>query len=115
MLRRGAALARPSEVRREDRLPRRIRTFLPFGREGCEIIFPDPEVSRRHALIRLLDSEIAIEDLTSTNGTWINGKRITGIQALSVGDTLKCGNTVAEVREVGAETKVSPSVDDQAS
>ena len=84
-----------------------------IGREGCEIIFPDPEVSRRHALVRLLDSELAIEDLASTNGTWINGQRITGIQALSLGDTLQCGNTVAEVREAGAETKISPSVDPQ--
>lgn len=78
-----------------------------IGREGCEIVLPDPEVSRRHALIRLLDSALAIEDLSSTNGTWINGERITGIRTLSVGDNLKFGNTVAEVREAGAATRIA--------
>jgi len=78
-----------------------------IGREGCEIVLPDPEVSRRHALIRLLDSELAIEDLNSTNGTWINGERITGIRTLSGGDSLKFGNTVADVREAGAATRIA--------
>lgn len=78
-----------------------------IGREGCEIVLPDPEVSRRHALICLLDSELAIEDLSSMNGTWINGERITGIRTLAAGDSLKFGNTVGEVREAGVATRVA--------
>ena len=79
-----------------------------IGREGCEIVLPDPEVSRRHALIRMLDSDLAIEDLKSLNGTWINGERITGVRALAAGDTLRFGNTIGEIREAGTATRVGP-------
>jgi len=78
-----------------------------IGREGCEIVLPDPEVSRRHALLRLVDSELAIEDLSSLNGTWINGERITGIRTISPGDSLQFGNTVGEVRESGVATRTT--------
>ena len=77
-----------------------------IGREGCEIVLPDPEVSRRHALIRLLDADLAIEDLASLNGTWINGERITGVRALAAGDSLRFGNTIGQIREAGAATRV---------
>jgi hypothetical protein len=77
-----------------------------IGREGCEIVMPDPEVSRRHALIRLLDADLAIEDLSSLNGTWINGERITGVRALAAGDSLRFGNTIGKVREAGAATRI---------
>jgi len=78
-----------------------------IGREGCEIVLPDPEVSRRHALIRMLDSELAIEDLASLNGTWINGERIIGIRALAPGDSLQFGNTIGEIREAGTATRAA--------
>ncbi len=70
-----------------------------IGREGCEIVLADPEVSRRHALIRQVDSDLAIEDLASLNGTWINGERLNGIRALAPGDSLRFGNTIGEIRE----------------
>jgi pSer/pThr/pTyr-binding forkhead associated (FHA) protein len=69
-----------------------------IGREGCEIVLADPEVSRRHALIRQVDSDLAIEDLASLNGTWINGERLTGIRTLTPGDSIRMGNTVGEIR-----------------
>jgi len=48
-----------------------------IGREGCDVNISDPEVSRRHASIRRLDDDaVAIEDLGSTNGTFVNGERI---------------------------------------
>ncbi len=76
-----------------------------IGREGCEIVLPDPEVSRRHAVIRVLDAELAIEDLSSLNGTWINGERITGVRALAPLDRLQFGNTVSVVHEAGLSTR----------
>jgi pSer/pThr/pTyr-binding forkhead associated (FHA) protein len=78
-----------------------------IGREGCEIVLPDPEVSRRHAVLRALDDELAIEDLASTNGTWVNGQLISGVQVLAAGDSLRFGNTVAVVHEAGARTRIS--------
>jgi hypothetical protein len=65
-----------------------------IGREGVEIVVADPEVSRRHAAIREHGEGVAIEDLGSTNGTFVNDQRIEGLQALSDGDTVRFGNTV---------------------
>jgi hypothetical protein len=54
----------------------------------------DPEVSRHHATFRRVDSQLAVEDLGSTNGTFVNDRRISGITALSEGDRVRFGNTV---------------------
>ena len=78
-----------------------------IGREGCEIILPDPEVSRRHAIIRRLDSGVAIEDLSSLNGTWVNGVRITEVTELAAGDEIRLGNTVCAVHESADATAAS--------
>jgi predicted component of type VI protein secretion system len=70
------------------------------GREGCEVNLMDPEVSRRHAAFRSADAGggLAIEDLGSTNGTYVNGSRITGLTVLKDGDELRFGNTVWTAR-----------------
>jgi predicted component of type VI protein secretion system len=65
-----------------------------IGREGCDVVLADPEVSRLHATIRELDGAPAIEDLGSTNGTYVNDRRITGVQELKGGDVVRLGNTV---------------------
>lgn len=44
--------------------------------EGNDIIIPDPSVSRHHAEIRRENDNFFVLDLDSTNGTWLNGKRI---------------------------------------
>jgi predicted component of type VI protein secretion system len=69
-----------------------------IGREGTDIVLADPEVSRRHAAIRGQDAGAAIEDLGSTNGTFVNDERIEGVCALRDGDVVRLGNTVWRVR-----------------
>jgi FHA domain len=64
------------------------------GREGCDHVLPDPEVSRRHASFRQVDAQLGVEDLGSTNGTFVNDQRVTGIQVLAPGDRVRFGNTV---------------------
>ena len=67
------------------------------GRDNCDILLPDPEISRRHAAVRQVDEDVAIEDLESKNGTFVNGERVTGIKRLKHGDGVRFGNTVLRV------------------
>jgi uncharacterized membrane protein YdfJ with MMPL/SSD domain len=57
----------------------------------------DPAVSRRHALLRVVADGVAIEDLGSTNGTFINGRRIRGPAVARPGDVLWLGNSTLTV------------------
>jgi pSer/pThr/pTyr-binding forkhead associated (FHA) protein len=69
--------------------------------EGAGRLADDDEISRSHARISLDRSGFcAIEDLGSTNGTFVNGLRISGPQTLSVGDTVEVGGTTLVVREL---------------
>src|SRR5947209_1411524 len=63
----------------------------------------DEEISRSHARVSLDRTGFcAIEDLGSTNGTYVNGLRIKGPQTLSEGDTVEVGGTTLVVRELPA-------------
>ena len=77
-----AGLARPATV------------GTTIGRAGCDLDLNDPDVSRRHAVIREAGEGIALEDLGSTNGTWVNGRRIEGVVTLAAGDEIRFGNTI---------------------
>ncbi len=60
-----------------------------------DIVVSDAEVSRRHArLTRLPNGVYEIEDLGSTNGTFVNGRRLTGKQTLARGDVVMMGSKV---------------------
>jgi pSer/pThr/pTyr-binding forkhead associated (FHA) protein len=69
--------------------------------DGAGRLADDEEISRSHARVSLDRSGFcAIEDLGSTNGTFVNGLRIAGPQTLSVGDTVEVGGTTLVVREL---------------
>ena len=69
--------------------------------DGAGRLADDEEISRSHARITLdRGGFCAIEDLGSTNGTFVNGRRISGPQTLSVGDTVEVGGTTLVVREL---------------
>lgn len=72
-----------------------------IGRHGCDVVLADPEVSRRHARIRQVDTGPAVEDIGSSNGTFVNDKKISGITLLSTGDRVRFGNTVWRVTSSG--------------
>jgi pSer/pThr/pTyr-binding forkhead associated (FHA) protein len=79
-----------------------------IGRQGCDITLPDPEVSRRHAVMHVLDSgDAAIEDLGSTNGTYVNDRRVEGKTRIGPGDVVRFGNTLWHVSAPGAATLVT--------
>jgi predicted component of type VI protein secretion system len=75
---------------------------LTIGREGCDVVLPDPEVSRRHAALRVTGDGVAVEDFGSTNGTFVNDQRVQGVRALQDGDVVRFGNTEWELRGAAA-------------
>ena len=69
--------------------------------EGAGRLADDEEISRSHARISLDRSGFcAIEDLGSTNGTFVNGLRVASPQTLSLGDTIELGGTTLVVRDL---------------
>lgn len=51
-----------------------------IGRSGCDVVLDDPELSRRHAKIRIHGADATLEDLESTNGTFVGKERITSVE-----------------------------------
>jgi hypothetical protein len=71
-----------------------------LGREeGIDISIRDPEVSRQHARISWQAGNYYIEDLNSTNGTFLNGAPVTSRQLLRSGDTIGMGQTLLVLQE----------------
>ena len=72
-----------------------------LGREPAADIYLDAtNVSRRHAVIRIVDGAATLEDLGSKNGTFIGGKRVDGMMALSDGDRIQIGSIVMTFRVI---------------
>ena len=73
---------------------------ISIGRDAVNIIaINDAEISRRHARMELRGSAYVIQDLGSTNGTFVNGTRISGMQVLNPGDTVAFGEGIVLVYE----------------
>ena len=83
---------------------------LVLGREDASLTIEDEEISRRHAVIRPTDGGIEIEDLGSTNGTYVNAVRIGAATRLAGGDTVKLGRSVLHVESVRAAATVAAAV-----
>ena len=65
-----------------------------IGREEGDVITRDPETSRRHALLEIhRDGTVWISDQQSTNGTLVNGERITEPVRLGSHQEFTCGNS----------------------
>lgn len=60
--------------------------------EESEIVLLDPGVSRAHAVVEVNGAAAMVRDLGSTNGTFVNGRRVEG-EALRDGDELRVGST----------------------
>jgi hypothetical protein len=101
----------PSRSQRRSRLVLRVaepevergRTYeLPeevtVGRApGCGVRVDDAYTSSIHARVYRRDGTIWVEDLGSTNGTWLNGERLTNPAKVGRGDLVQVGGTVFEV------------------
>ena len=70
----------------------------------------DPKISRRHARVsRGADGRLAIEDLGSANGTFVNDEQIDGPRTLEVGDVIRLGRTVLKVTVGAADVPRTPT------
>jgi pSer/pThr/pTyr-binding forkhead associated (FHA) protein len=68
---------------------------ISIGRDNTNTVaINDAEVSRRHARMELRGSAYVIQDLGSTNGTFVNGTRVSGMQVLNSGDTVSFGEGI---------------------
>ena len=61
----------------------------------ADIVFDDPNVSRKHAEVRPSGGSWTVRDLGSTNGVKVNGRRITAPQSLKRGDVIELGTARA--------------------
>jgi FHA domain len=64
---------------------------------GCGVHVEDAYTSNLHARVFRRDGAVWVEDLGSTNGTWVNAERINGPTRLGRGDLLQVGGTVFEM------------------
>lgn len=65
---------------------------LKIGRTApADIVIADSEISRSHCMVTLKDGELYVTDLNSTNGTFVDGVRVTGAAPLPVGSVLQVG------------------------
>ncbi|MGI8807676.1 MAG: FHA domain-containing protein [Acidimicrobiales bacterium] len=72
---------------------------LTVGRAGgCQITLDDTFVSQLHARVFRRDGQLFVEDLGSTNGTFLNRKKVTAPIAIRKGDRLQIGKTVMELQ-----------------
>ena len=73
---------------------------------SADVVLTDPGVSRRHTAIRAAGGRITVEDLGSSNGTYVNGAQVTGEVELADGDEVQVGGTVFSVHGADAATAV---------
>jgi pSer/pThr/pTyr-binding forkhead associated (FHA) protein len=96
---------------------RRIDLSKPavLGRDSsADVVLADERISRRHARVSPSQDGIEVEDLDSTNGTFVNDNQLHGRTMIRPGDTVIVGVTVLQarsaqqVREQGSAVRTAP-------
>jgi len=78
-----------------------LKTEVTIGRDiNNEIVINDAEISRKHCRLKLFGNGYTVEDLGSTNGTWVDEQRISGQYQLSHGNTVRLGDNISLTYEV---------------
>lgn len=66
--------------------------------QGCDAVIPDPTLSGKHARFSYHHQQWWLEDLHTTNGTFLNGQMITTPVVITNGDAIMCGRVHMEVQ-----------------
>src|SRR4051812_34459017 len=77
--------------------------------QGNDIVLPKGNVSKRHCRVMLQGGKFSVEDLKSTNGTYINGRKIGDVTAVVGTDKIYVGDFVIRVDIPGESTMPPPS------
>jgi pSer/pThr/pTyr-binding forkhead associated (FHA) protein len=95
------------EIREPNQTPRKVPASgapIRIGRAPeCELVLRDSRVSRRHARLAARDGVLVLTDLDSTNGTRVNGHRVSEV-VLGAGDRITIGETVLTIEPATAES-----------
>ena len=87
---------------------------LTVGRvHGNDIVLSKRNVSKQHARLTLKGEQAVLVDLNSTNGTWVNGQKITSPQSLKRGDKIYIADfiiTLEPANDGSERASSSPSV-----
>ena len=76
-----------------------INGSVVIGRsEEADVFLDDPYASTFHMRLTMDDGIMTLADLGTTNGTYVNGRRVITPTALSTGDSVQVGKTIMEVR-----------------
>ncbi len=79
---------------------------ITLGRDVTnDIVINDPEVSRHHCRLTRQETAYQMDDLGSTNGTFVNGQRLSAPRTLSNGDMIGLGETVTLAYESSAASQ----------
>ena len=85
--------------------PLRMNREIIIGRSSdLDMVLVEDMVSRRHAKITSTDADVFIQDLGSTNGTFVNGEKIAGRARLAEGDRILVGTSIIKVVGVDANS-----------
>ena len=76
--------------------------------QGNDIVLPKGNVSKRHARIVLKDGKFIIVDLKSTNGTYVNGRKITSPLVVKDSDKIYIGDFIVGVDEAALSSDAEP-------
>ena len=80
-----------------------------IGRDpNCDLAMVDEAMSAHHARLTYHHGQWWLEDLNSTNGTFLNREKLTIPAVVIPGDTFKCGNTLFDIQPEG-QSQLSPA------
>lgn len=81
---------------------------ITIGRvQGNDIVLPKGNISKRHSRLVVKDGKFIIMDLQSTNGTYVNGKKIAQPQVVKTSDKIYIGDFTLQVLTGGADAKAA--------
>ena len=80
-----------------------------MGRENADVTVSDQEVSRRHLAVRPHEDGVELEDLGSTNGTFVDGARLSAVVVVSSSARVILGETELEIEVDDTESEFDSS------